>query len=151
MRSEGYGLSASVCPCSNSLLDGIFVPQTIRRNKRVISQSNGFLWKCSVAEISALPAYVGHFLLAENEHAHSTWPSRRERRSCVPWVAAIVPPKLLCDFLWNFSVAKLEREKANMQIHNGRDGLPRSDPIRVPRRHQKMQRRACIASCMLSS
>ena len=27
-------------------------------------------------------------------------------------------------FLWNCSVAKLEREKANMQIHNGRDGLP---------------------------
>ena len=26
-------------------------------------------------------------------------------------------------FLWNCSVAKLEREKANMQTHNERDGL----------------------------
>ena len=46
MRSEGYSswvcLSAclSVCPCSNSLLDGLFVPQTIRRNKRVIRIRN---------------------------------------------------------------------------------------------------------------
>ena len=30
----GYG-SSVVCPCSNSLLDGIFVPQMIRRNKRI--------------------------------------------------------------------------------------------------------------------
>ena len=55
-------------------------------------------------------------------------------------------------FLWNYSIAKLEREKANMQIHNGR--LTTVWSIRVlcvPRRHQKMQRRACIASRMLSS
>ena len=41
-----------------------------------------------------------------------------------------------------------------MQIRNGRDGLYRGlmDPRALrPRRHQKIQRRACIASRMLSS
>ena len=46
MRSKGYSswvclsVCLSVCPCSNSLLDGLFVPQTIRRNKRVIRISS---------------------------------------------------------------------------------------------------------------
>ena len=75
----------SVCPCSNSLLDGLFVPQTIRRNKRVIRISliERFSLRCRDTSVHS----AGHFLLAENEHAHyitTTWPSGRGRCSCVP-------------------------------------------------------------------
>ena len=86
----------SVCPCSNSLLDGLFVPQMIRRNKRVIRISliERFSLKmlhCRDLSVTSIVRVhsAGHFLLAENEHAHyitTTWPSGRERRSCVPRV-----------------------------------------------------------------
>ena len=99
MRSEGYStwVCLSVCPCSNSLLDGLFVPQTIRRNKRVIRISliERFSLKMLCCRDLSVTSIVrvhsaGHFLLAENEHAHyiitTTWPSGRERLSCLPRV-----------------------------------------------------------------
>ena len=95
MRSEGYStwVCLSVCPCSNSLLDGLFVPQTIRCNKLVIiiEQFSLKMLRCRDLRVNSIVRVHsdGHFLLAENEHAHyitTTWPSGRERRSCVPRV-----------------------------------------------------------------
>ena len=67
----------SVCPCSNSLLDGLFVPQTIQRSKRVIRISliERFSLKmlcCRDLSVTSIVSAhsAAHFLLAENEHAH---------------------------------------------------------------------------------
>ena len=57
----------------------------------------------------------------------------------------------LCGSLWKCSVAKLEREKGNCKYAtDGKAYHSLIYPLCVPRRRQKMQRRACIASRMLS-
>ena len=102
MRSEGYStwVCLSVCPCSNSLLDGLFVPQTIRRNKRVIRISlierfSLKMLRCRDLSVTSIVRVhsADHFLLAEKEHAHyitTTWPSGR---SCVPQVTIFTGSK----------------------------------------------------------
>ena len=108
MRSEGYGswVCLSVCPCSNSLLDGIFVPQTIRRNKRVIRISlierfSLKMLRCRDLSVTSIVRVhsVGHFLLAENEHAHYIilrprgCPEEKDVRVCrdlrFPWLSSL--------------------------------------------------------------
>ena len=54
-------------------------------------------------------------------------------------------------FLWNCSVAKLDREKANTCRTGCLTTVWSIRVLCVPRSHKKMQRRACIASRMLSS
>ena len=74
----------SVCPCSNSLLDGLFVPQTIRRNKRVIRISliERFSLRCRDLSVTSIHS-AGHFLLAHAHYITTTWPSGRERKTFV--------------------------------------------------------------------
>ena len=67
----------SVCPCFNSPLDCLFVPQTIPSTARVTTISSiepFFLNMLRCRDLSAATTVciqtVGHFLLAENVHAH---------------------------------------------------------------------------------
>ena len=162
MRSEGYGslVCLSVCPCSNSLLDGIFVPQTIRHNKRVIRISlierfSLKMLRCRDLSITSIVRVhsVAHFSLAENEHAHRILrprgcPEEKDVRVCreLRFSLAIMPPSKVCPQCQASVPLKLKLCKCCQYVFQSKVEYSLSDQATKRMRVSKATKRASETS-----